>query len=77
MVLDRDAELAAADLAGPRELLGDLPDHVAGDGETNTDVSTGRTDDRGIDLHQMTVDVNERPTGVAEIYRGIGLEKSS
>ena len=75
MVLDGDPELTPVNFAEPGELVGDLPNHVAGDGEADADVAASRTHDRGIDPDEMTVDVDQRSARVSGVYCRIGLDE--
>ena len=49
--------------------------HVRRYGETDTDVATGRREDRGVDTHQIAGQIDERPPGIARIDRCIRLNK--
>jgi hypothetical protein len=56
-------------------LLGNFLGHGYGDGEFNSDVATCRTKDRSIDSDELTIDINQRPSGVAAVYRCINLNE--
>ena len=47
--------------------------HVDGYRETDTDVAAARRQDGGVDADQFAAQVHQRATGVAGVYRRIGL----
>jgi hypothetical protein len=55
------------------ELLDDPAGEVRGNGEADADVATALTEDGAVDADDLPAGVEERPTGVAGIDRGIGL----
>ena len=72
---DLNAEERVTDLLAGGQLVGDRLRLVGRDGEPDADVAV-RTlrGDRAVDADHLTAHVDQRPTGVARVDRGIGLD---
>src|SRR5690349_24043648 len=74
-ILNRNAKLAANDLA----MLDQLGHHQSCDlgryGEADTDVAASRAEDRGVDPHKPAVKGYQRAARVAGIDRSVRLDK--
>src|SRR5262249_25402985 len=71
-VLDDDAEPASHDATTRDELPHHVARHVGGNREADP---LPRGDDGGIDAHDFAVEVQQRPTRVARIDGGVGLDE--
>ena len=76
-VLRLNPQSSAFDLAKFDQLLHDITGHVDRYRKSDTDISlaVAATEDRGIDPHQLAAQVDQGTAGIAEIDRGIGLDK--
>ena len=74
-ILNLDADPAARDRAVLLELLHDVLDDVAGDGEADADAAARRREDRGVDAHHLAFGVEGRAAGIAVIDRRVDLQE--
>src|SRR5262249_7379139 len=74
-ILDDDSEVASDHFPRFRNLLHDESGHVGGNGKADAEISSSRTEDRGVDSNQFTARVNQRAPGISGIDGRIGLNE--
>ncbi|BAQ44521.1 hypothetical protein Maq22A_c05755 [Methylobacterium aquaticum] len=73
--LDLKAEIAAGDLAVGAQLVDHRLHRLGRDREGEAHVAAGRRGDRGVHAHDLTLDVEGRPAGIALVDRCVDLQE--
>src|SRR5262245_19819607 len=69
------ADVAAAHLAILEEVVDHAPRQIAGNSEPDALIAAALAEDGGVDADQLAPRVDQRPTRVAGVNRGIGLNE--
>ena len=71
-----NTQIGAGDLPRFDQLIHNIAGHIHGDCKANALISAGAVcNDRGVDANQLTAVVYQRPSRIAWVDRGVGLDE--
>ncbi len=71
------AEPGAHDRATGAGALQDRPHHGGGNGEADADGAAAPREDRGVDAHELAVEIHQGAAGIAGVDGGVGLDEGA